>query len=178
MEDKTNTPEEILELVDENDNVIGEVLKREANKDPKLWHREAAVLLYSADKKILFQRRSLQKLVAPGEWMTTAAGHVTKGLTPFEAAHKELKEELGFDTELKFLDKNLVKRTNETHFTYRYIGKYLGQKIEIEKDEVEEAQLFSEVEFDKLISTGVSYNDHSYTLAKRFWRGDLDDLIP
>ena len=177
MEDKTNTPEEILELVDENDNVIGEVLKREANKDPRLWHREAAVLLYSADKKILFQKRSLKKLVAPGEWQITAAGHVTKGLTTLEAAHKELKEELGFDAELKFIDKNLVKKSNETHFTYRYIGKYAGQKIEMEKDEVEEAQLFSEAAFDKLISNGVLYNDHSYVLAKRFWKGEFNNLI-
>lgn len=166
-----------MELVDENDNVIGEVLKREANNDPRLWHREAAVLLYSLDKKILFQRRSLKKLVAPGEWQTTAAGHVTKGLTPMEAAHKELKEELGFDAELKFFEKNLARRPSETHFTYRYIGKYLGQKIEIEKDEVEEAQLFSEAEFNKLISSGVLYNEPSYQVAKRFWKGELNHLL-
>lgn len=177
MEDKTNTPEEVLDLVDENDNVIGEVLKREANKDPRLIHREAGVLLFNADKKVLFQKRSLKKLVSPGEWQVSAAGHVTKDLTPLEAAHKELMEELGFDTDFTFVEKALIRRPYETHFAYRYIGKYEGQEVVVEKDEVDEARLFSEAEFNKLISTGVPYNENSYLVAKRFWKGEFDYLL-
>jgi len=177
MEEKTDIPEEILDLVDEEDKVVGEVIKRDAYRNPKLLHREAGILLYSFDKKILFQRRSLKKSVAPGEWQITAAGHVTKGLTPLEAAHKELKEEVGFDAQLKFVEKVLVRRPHETHFTYRYIGKYEGQKIIVEKDEVEEAQLLNEVELDDLLATGVPYNNESYKMAKRFWRGEFNHLL-
>lgn len=177
MEDKVNPPEEILDLVDEDDNVIGEVQKSDANRDPKLIHREAGVLLFDGRRNLLLQKRSFRKQVSPGAWEVTAAGHVTKGLTPIEAAHKELKEELGFDTELKFVEKYKVVLPNETHFTYFYLGEYNGQRLAIEMDEVEEARLFSQGEFDKLKSSGAQIGQASASVIRRFWVGDFDHLL-
>ena len=44
---KANSIGEVLDLVDENDVVIGTVNRQKANKDPKLIHREVAVILIS-----------------------------------------------------------------------------------------------------------------------------------
>ena len=41
---KANFPDEILDLVDKNDKIIGEIVRAEANSDPKLFHREVGVL--------------------------------------------------------------------------------------------------------------------------------------
>lgn len=177
MNDQKVDSGEVMDLVDENDQVIGEVLKSEANRNSKLLHREAGVLLFTDDKRLLLQRRSLKKLVQPGEWQITAAGHVTKGLTPLEAAHKELKEELGFDTDLKYVEKRLVAQANETHFTYHYLGKYLDQDIVIEKDEVEDARLFTQKEFEYLVKSGARINLNSQNRMERFWAGEFDHII-
>lgn len=56
---KAKTDEEILDLVDENDEVIGKVGKSEANSDLKLIHREIGVLIYDGRKRVLFNKRSL-----------------------------------------------------------------------------------------------------------------------
>src|SRR3989338_2914532 len=158
--------DELLDLVAENDNVIGEVLMNQANRDPNLIHRESGVLLFDGRRKLLLQQRSFKKTVSPGVWEVSAAGHVTKGLTPIEAAHKELKEELGFDTALKFVERHKIKQPNETHFTYFYLGKYAGQEIITNKDEVETACLFSQQEFDDLQFSSVPVGQGSANMIR------------
>ena len=53
--------DELLDLVDENDNIIGEVLKSHANSDPKLIHREAAIAVFNTKGEVLLQQRALTK---------------------------------------------------------------------------------------------------------------------
>lgn len=168
-----NTTEEILDLVDENDVVIGQVKMSEANSDPKLIHREAGVLLFDDQRRLLLQQRSLKKIISPGSWEVTAAGHVTKGLTPIGAVHKELKEELGFDAKLRFVEKYKVELPNETHFTYFYLGEYLGQVIIIAKDEVAEARLFNPKEFEELELFGAQAGQVSADIVRWFWAGEF-----
>ncbi|MEK7611331.1 MAG: NUDIX domain-containing protein [Patescibacteria group bacterium] len=85
---KADSPDELLDLVDENDQIIGTVLKSEAHHNPKLIHREVAVLLYTRDNHLLLQKRSLLKKVHPGQWAETCAGHIAKGELPLTAARK------------------------------------------------------------------------------------------
>ena len=149
--DKTNTPEEIIDLVNENDEVIGEITKKEANSNPRVIHREIAVLLYDDRKRVLLQQRSYKKKVYPGFWDISTSGHIPKGLSPEKAAHNELIEELGFDTKLKFIYKKLLKFPNETHFSYFYLGKFPKDvRLNIYKPEVEQAKFFSKTEFKEL----------------------------
>lgn len=85
--------DELLDLVDENDKIIGEVWKSKANQNPKLIHREVAAIVYNEAGKVLFQKRSKYKKVNPGIWAETVAGHVGKVEKPLVAAHRELVEE-------------------------------------------------------------------------------------
>jgi len=128
---------EMLDLVNEKDEVVGEVEKEVANSDPKLIHREVSVYIFDSQNRLLMGQRSLKKKVYPGIWGENAAGHVDRVELPEIAAHRELNEEIGFDTELKFLKKSLTIFSNETHFTYYYIGKYEGQEINFQKEEID-----------------------------------------
>ncbi len=175
-EDKTNTPDELLDLVDENDQVIGTVAKGLANRDPSLIHREAGILIYDEHARLLLQQRSHLKEKNPGMWAVTAAGHVSKGEEPEEAAHRELKEELGFDRPLTLIEKVRVNDTNETHFSYRYLGKYGGETIKCEAEEVEQAKFFNQKEYELLVKSGAPINKGSATVIKRFWAGELDQF--
>jgi isopentenyldiphosphate isomerase len=50
--------DELLDLVDESDQIIGELWKSKAHKGPKLIHREVAIIIHNDKSKVLFQKRS------------------------------------------------------------------------------------------------------------------------
>jgi len=168
MNDKTNTPEEVVDLVDENDNVIGTAKKGMANSDPKLIHREIAIILVNKNGEVLLQQRSHKKKVFPGVWTTSCGGHVFRGASPEETAHRELQEELGFDTELTFFKKFLRKEPNETHFSYWFWGTYEDEKITIEPEEVEGVDWANEEKLEQLIKDE-KITKVSGEMIKEFW---------
>lgn len=169
MIDKTNTPDELLDLVDENDRVIGTVIKGEANQNPKLIHREIAIIIYDGDNKILIQKRSDKKTVDPDLWTISVAGHIPKDMSPLDAAQMELKEELGFNTSLVFINKQLLHYDNETHFAYLYKGKYTGQKINFDKDEIQKVKFISRTDLEKMSKKGEQIEPHSIKRMRNFW---------
>lgn len=129
--------DELLDLVNKNDEVVGEVWKSQANSDPGLIHREILVYIFDKHKRLLMQQRSFTKKIYPGKWAETCAGHVMKGEKPEMAAVRELSEEMGLKIDLEFVEKRLIELDNETHFAYCFVGKYDGQEIVFEKSEVE-----------------------------------------
>ena len=70
--------DEILDLVDGEDRVIGTVRKLDTDTDPELIHREIAVLVHR-DGELLWQLRSAAKTVLPLVWDVACAGHVLDG---------------------------------------------------------------------------------------------------
>jgi isopentenyl-diphosphate delta-isomerase len=166
--------DELLDLVDEKDRVIGEVWKSKANADPKLLHRELCVIIYDDKGRILFQKRSSLKKVNPSVWAESCAGHVPQGIKPLAAAHKELLEELGFDTRLRYFGKTQALLPYEAHFTYWYVGKYPGKRIRIQKEEVDKVKFLSRVQLKRLIESGekydpIKYGGHSEDMVAKFW---------
>lgn len=164
-----NTNEENLDWVDEDDNVIGEISRSLANSNPKYIHREIAVIIYD-DEKILFQLRSKNKKVLPNEWMVSCAGHVGKGIKPEQAAHLELNEELGFDTELKYWLKERVSLPNESRFFYVYTGKYNGDDVVLDPEESDDYKFLNIDEYKKMVLEGIKFSEFSMSLVERFWK--------
>ena len=68
--------------------------KAEIHRDGD-WHVAAHVWIIAPDGRVLLQRRSTQKENWPGYWDVSAAGHVSAGETPVDAAIRETFEELG-----------------------------------------------------------------------------------
>jgi len=113
--------DELLDLVNDNDEVIGTVLKSVAHQNPVLIHREIGIGIFTKSELVLLQRRSMKKKNGPGEWKISAAGHVEAGEDPKLACKREVKEELGLDVEPIFFEKRYVKRANlEARFVYIY----------------------------------------------------------
>lgn len=168
--------DEILDLVNEKDEIVGDVWKSKANQDPRLIHREVAIIVYNDEGKVLLQKRSKLKKVNPGVWAETVAGHVGKGEDTAKAAHRELIEEIGFDTELSFFEKTLAHAPKETHFTYWYVGKFPGRaEIKLQEEEVEKAIFLSPTELEALIQSGEIYDPvktggQPKDMVKEFWK--------
>ncbi len=87
--------EEILDLVDENDRIIGNARRCDCHGDPRCLHRAVHLFVLNPQREIYLQKRSLQKRVQPGKWDTSVGGHISTGEGTVEALFREAEEELG-----------------------------------------------------------------------------------
>ena len=95
---------EIFDVVDEEDNVIGQATRQECHQKG-LLHRAVHVLIFNSGGELLLQQRSLKMDTAPGYWTGSATGHVKSGDDYLETAHRELGEDLGIKIDLHALGK-------------------------------------------------------------------------
>jgi isopentenyldiphosphate isomerase len=161
--------DELLDLVNENDEVIGQIERSKTVGHPEYIFREVGILIHDDKNRLLLQRRSYNKKSYPGNWIISAGGHVRKGENPESEAHKELREEMGFDVPLKFAFKLLMTYPGNRSMAYAYTGQYDEGKIVIQKEEVEEAKFFSQEEFEKLLKTD-KVEPTSADWCRRFWK--------
>lgn len=174
MIDKANTPDEIVDIVDENDNVIGKSTKGEVNSNPKLIHREIAVLIFDEQNRVLLQQRSRSKKNDPLVWIISVAGHVPSGMTYEEAAHMELKEELGFDTKLIPYEKAKYQNESETQLITSFLGEFPKEaKVNFNKDEIENCKFLDSNELEELNNTEKIEPD-SLNDFREFFKGNYD----
>lgn len=94
MTHTTDPQDELFDLVNENDEVMGTVKRKDAHRDPSLIHRAIGIMVFK-DGQLYLQKRSMTKDTYPGYWTLSATGHVDSGETYDQAAIRELKEELG-----------------------------------------------------------------------------------
>ena len=155
--------EEILDLVNEKDEIIGTIPRSLADSDAKYIHREVAILIYDDQNRLLIQQRSHNKKSFPLAWIISVAGHVPAGIKPLQVAHNELIEELGFDTDLQFIRKDFDHLPNQTMFSYVYKGKFPeGTEINFDTNEIEQ-----------LIKDGAVVEPGSLQVFRDFWAGKL-----
>ena len=86
--------EEIFDLVNERDEVVGQATRSEVHAK-RLMHRAVHILVFSPEGKLLLQRRSKTKDQCPDVWGTSCAGHVDSGEDYDSSARREYGEELG-----------------------------------------------------------------------------------
>ncbi len=86
--------EELLEVVDENDVVIGLESRSRIHREG-LLHREANILFITPDGQLIFQQRSSEKETYPNKLICAVGGHVEPGMTYEQTARKECAEETG-----------------------------------------------------------------------------------
>ena len=94
-----------LILVDEHDNELGYESKQKAHDGKGLLHRAFSILIFNSKGEMLLQQRSSQKRLWNGYWANACCSHPRKGEQMEDAIHRRLQEELGFDTQLKYLYK-------------------------------------------------------------------------
>ncbi len=88
--------EEIFDVVNERDEVVGQKTRTEVHR-LGLMHRAVHVLVYDSRGKVFLQKRSMTKDRQPGLWDSSASGHVDTGETYDVCALRELREEIGLE---------------------------------------------------------------------------------
>lgn len=98
--------EEIFDVVDHRDRVIGRQTRREVHARG-LKHRAVHVLVVNTRGEVYLQKRSFKKDTFPGVWDSSASGHVDSGETYEVCVVREAREEIGLF--LKRTPKRLFK---------------------------------------------------------------------
>jgi len=95
--------DELVDIVDDDDRVVGTVTRREV-RERRLLHRCTYVLLRDAAGRILVHRRTDTKDVYPGAYDLFAGGVCAAGESYDDCARREVAEEFGVEgTELRLL---------------------------------------------------------------------------
>lgn len=96
---------ELIDVLDENGLLTGEVLPRSEVHKKGLWHRAIVVAIINEKNEVLLQQRSETKEKNAGMWDISVAGHISAGQDSLSAAAREINEEvnvlLGYRTEIK-----------------------------------------------------------------------------
>ena len=87
-------------LVDEHDVEIGTAPKLEAHRSGTL-HRAFSVFVFDGAGQILLQKRAAHKYHSGGLWTNACCSHPRPGEDLLDAAHRRLREEMGFDCALQ-----------------------------------------------------------------------------
>jgi isopentenyl-diphosphate delta-isomerase type 1 len=136
-------PEEIFDVVDDGDEVIGQLARSEVHRRA-LKHRAVHVLIFNDKGEVFLQKRSLKKDCFPGTWDSSAAGHLEVGESYDACALREVREELGI--KLSCLPEKLFKidACPETghEFLWIYRCKHLGP-FQLHPEEIETGDWFS-----------------------------------
>lgn len=86
--------DEIVTIVDEHNNVVGAVPRREMRAQG-LPHRSTYILVFNSQGELYVQKRTMTKDVFPGYYDPAAGGVVQAGESYDESAERELFEEMG-----------------------------------------------------------------------------------
>ncbi|WP_299063113.1 NUDIX domain-containing protein [uncultured Polaribacter sp.] len=86
--------DELIDILTSEGKSTGKTaLKSEAHKHG-WFHATVHIWLFTADKKILLQKRAMTKKVFPGLWDISVAGHIGAGETVLSSAKEKFLKKL------------------------------------------------------------------------------------
>ena len=113
---------EYMDLIDEQNNVIGKTTRKEI-KEKVLLHRSVIIFLINNQNQLFIHKRAKTKSLLPGKWDICFGGAVSSGEEYLEAAKREFLEESGIDEKIKFLFKFRDNSKIDNYLAYSYICK-------------------------------------------------------
>ncbi len=147
--------DELLDLVDENDRVIGTALRGDCHGNPENLHRAVHLFVFNQAGDLYLQRRSMAKQVQPGKWDTSVGGHISAGEEYLDALYRETHEELRLD-EISpcFMYRYIMHNSFESEMISSFIC-----VTETEPDpcpeEISEGRFWSEQDIEHELGTGL-----------------------
>src|SRR5689334_14359113 len=134
--------EEIFDVVDERDEVIGKRPRSEVHR-LGLMHRATHVLVFNKRGRVFLQKRSMTKDRQPGLWDSSVSGHVDSGEEYDACAVRELREEIGL--EVSHVPRRLFKLAASAETDQEHVWVYTCEAegpFQLHPDEIERGDWF------------------------------------
>lgn len=166
---------EYLDLVDENDNIIGKEDRNIIYKNRCRNFRVINIIIVTSDNRIIVPKRSENRRVFPNCFDCSVGGHVSSGESYEQAAYRELEEELGI-TDVKLEEVGYFKpfELNTSSFSKMYKLEYDGE-LNYDKDGIQEIYYMTKNEIRKLIEKNPKQFKEDY--PKFFKWLDMNDIL-
>lgn len=157
---------EMMDIVDLNDEVVGEASRQEIYAK-NLRHRIVHVLLFDKQGKMALQKRSSKVGFCPLHWSTAVGGHVQKGESYEQAANREYKEELGLTTDFNFMSKDFYQvEGRPDKFLVTFKAEFEGP-FKLDPEEVEKVEFFTIDEIKTMVANGEKFHPELLFLLKK-----------
>lgn len=159
-------------LVDELDNVVGEMEKLAAHEQG-LLHRAFSVFIFNDKGELLLQKRASKKYHGGGLWTNTCCSHPQMDENVLDSAVERLHFEMGLNCELNFshafiyntkVENNLI----EHEYDHVFVG-HTNEDPIINGDEVEDFKWMNPTD----IELDITSNPRLYT----FWFKEALPLV-
>lgn len=155
--------EEFVVLIDREDQPIGRMEKQQAHH-AGLLHRAFSVFVFNSKGELLIHQRAAEKYHSPKLWTNTCCSHPRENENYEQAAHRRLKEEMGFDCEIEekfhFIYKTELEPGLFEHELDRvFVGFYEGE-MNLNPEEVMDAKWISIEDLKK----DMGHNPDNYTV--------------
>ena len=161
--------EELFDIVDETDEVIGQRARPEVHR-LGLRHRAVHVLVFNSRGHLFLQKRSLRKDCFPGAWDSSASGHLQPGESYDAAAVRELQEELGLTLDIPLERLFKVAACVETGQEFVWVYRCQAQgPFELHPDEIEGGDWFDPEAIDRWCAQSPGEFAAAFLLIWRRW---------
>jgi isopentenyldiphosphate isomerase len=135
--------EEIFDVVNERDEVIGRQTRAEVHRRG-LLHRAVHVLVFNSAGQVFLQKRSMTKDRQPGLWDSSASGHVDSGEEYDACALRELREEISLDLAAPPARLFKIAASAETDQEHLWVYRCKAEgPFQLHPDEIERGAWFS-----------------------------------
>ena len=159
-------PVEIFDIVDPQDQVIGQATRHEAHAG-RLLHRAVHILIFNPAGALLVQKRAMTKDTFPGCYDSSASGHLNAGESYDAAAYREVQEELGLVLPVTSLQKQFkLDACPDTGWEFVWIYTVLRNTLPVvpNPDEIESVTHMTRRQIESLLA------DQPHSCARSFRR--------
>ncbi len=149
-----NMTNEFLDVISETDEVIFRETRARVHQ-LGLWHRGVHVLLFTADGRMLVQKRSASRAQSPSLLDCSVSEHVQAGESYAEAAVRGLREELGLENiALKKAAKfRMNYGVNDNEISELYEGEVHPGAVRFDHEEIDSIQYLSMDELKEILQS-------------------------
>ncbi len=166
--------QEMIILVDEQDNEIGQMEKIQAHQKAKL-HRAFSVFIFNDAGEVMLHRRAAHKYHSGGLWTNTCCSHPRVGEETKAAAERRLREEMGFTVPLTKIGEFVYHAEfdnglTEHEYDHVFVGHYNKDPI-LNEDEADawEWRRIDEIQEEISLKPG-KYTEWFKIIFQQFYR--------
>jgi len=170
--------DEKLILVDEQDRILGYETKDICHNGPGILHRAFSIFIFNRQNELLLQQRHKNKRLWGGFWSNTCCSHPRKGESYQVATARRLLEEVGLQTDLKFLFKFQYQASfgtagSENEVCSVYVGRSDDAPL-VNETEISDWKYISVADLNK----DIHVHPQNYTpWFKMEWRKITDEFL-